>query len=113
MVDLAAEDGARGLILENTFSSLPEVAAFHYRWVPVKLLMRTQLNSAAKITRYHGPLLQFHGDADSVIPFEIGERLFKAANEPKRLVVIRGGDHNDPQTPQYFAAIDEFLDRLP
>lgn len=112
MVDLAARDGARGLVLENTFSSLPEVAAYHYPWLPVKWLMRTQLNSAAKIADYQGPLLQVHGDADTIIPIEIGRRLFAAAGEPKQLVVIRGGDHNDPHSREFFAAIDRFLDRL-
>src|SRR5208283_3409033 len=60
-VDLAA-DGARALILENTFSSMADVAAFHYPWAPVRLLMRTQFNSAAKIRSYRGPVFQSHGD---------------------------------------------------
>jgi fermentation-respiration switch protein FrsA (DUF1100 family) len=113
MVDLAAADGARALILENTFSSLPDVAAFHYPWLPVKLLMRSKLDSASKIGRYHGPVLQFHGDADAIIPLALGERLFDAANEPKQLVIVRNADHNDPHTPEFFAALDAFLERLP
>jgi len=112
MVDLAAQEGARGLILENTFPSLPAVAAYHYPWLPVKWIMRTQLNSVAKIDRFRGPLLQLHGDADTIIPFHLGKQLFAAAKEPKELVVILGGDHNDPRTPQAFAAIDQFLSSL-
>ena len=57
--------------------------------------MRTRLDSAAKIGRFQGPLLQCHGDADTIVPFALGERLHAAAGEPKQLVVIRGGDHND------------------
>jgi uncharacterized protein len=113
MVDLAAADGARALVLESTFTSLPDVAAYHYPWLPVRLLMRTRLNSAAKIAAYHGPLLQIHGDADTIIPLAIGRRLFDAAGEPKQLVVIPGGDHNDPHTPQFVAALDKFLADLP
>ena len=112
MVDLAAQEGARGLILENTFTSMPDVAAYHYPWLPVKWIIRTQLNSVAKIDRFRGPLLQFHGDDDTVIPFDIGKRLFAAANEPKEFVVISGGNHNDPRTPQAFAAMDQFLSVL-
>jgi uncharacterized protein len=108
-VDLAARDGARGLVLENTFSSLPAVAAFHYRWLPANLLMRTRLDSAALIGNYHGPLLQFHGDADRLVPFELGQRLFAAANEPKQFVVIPGGDHNDLPNRAFYEAFDEFL----
>lgn len=112
MVDLAAEDGARGLVLESTFTSLPDVAAYHYPWLPVRALMRNRLESIQKIDRYQGPLLQSHGNADSIIPFELGQRLFEAANEPKRFVVLPGRDHNDPQPASYFDELDAFFDRL-
>jgi hypothetical protein len=113
MVDLAAQDGARALVLENTFSSLPDVVAFHYPWLPVKMLMRTRLDSVAKIGNYHGPLLQIHGDRDTIVPLALAERLFDAAHEPKRLVIIRNGDHNDPHTAAYFQALERFLAELP
>lgn len=116
MVDLAANDGARGLILESTFTSLPDVAAIHYSWLPVRLLMRTRLDSASKIGRYTGPLLQSHGDRDGTIPYKLGKQLFEAAGTPpeaKRFVTIEGGDHNDPQPNSYYAVLDEFIDSLP
>ncbi len=113
MVDLAAADGARALVLQNTFTSLPDVARFHYPWLPVSMLMRTRFDSLSKIGRYRGPLLQFHGDADTIIPFALAQRLHAAANEPKQLTVIPGGDHNDPLSPQFQEALDRFLDRLP
>ncbi|HUT11337.1 MAG TPA: alpha/beta hydrolase [Thermoguttaceae bacterium] len=118
MVDLAAADGARGLILESTFTSLPEAAAEMAPWLPARLLMQNRLDSLSKIAHYHGPLLQSHGDADRVIPFEQGRRLFAAAPDrpgcrPKRFITIPGGDHNDPQTPDYYQALDEFLANLP
>ncbi|MBX9789360.1 MAG: alpha/beta hydrolase [Pirellulales bacterium] len=113
MIDLAARDGARGVILENAFTSLADVAAYHFPWLPVKLLLRGQLDSLAKIGNYRGPLLQRHGDADQIVPFALAEQLFAAAHEPKRLVVEPGGDHNEPPTRQYLSALDEFLDSLP
>jgi hypothetical protein len=114
-VDLAAADGARGLILENTFSSLPDVAAAKVRFLPVHWLMQTKLDSAAKIAAYRGPLLQVHGDRDEVIPIELGERLHQAAgSRDKRFIRQPGLRHNDdPMTPQYRQAIEEFLARLP
>lgn len=113
MVDLAAAEGARGLVLESTFTSLPEVAGEHMPWAPTKLLMQNRLNSLAKIGHYRGPLLISHGDADRVISYRHGQRLFAAANKPKRFVTISGGDHNDPQTPEYYRALEEFLAALP
>ena len=111
-VDLAT-DGARALILEDTFSSAPDVAAFHYPWVPVRLLMRTRFDSAAKIRSYHGPLFQRHGDRDSIIPLELARRLFDAANEPKQFLLVHGADHNAPRTPEYYDKLREFLDAVP
>ncbi len=111
-VDLAAGDGARALVLESTFTSVPDLAAHHYPWLPVRLMMRTRLDSLAKIGDYHGPLLQSHGDADTIVPDSYGRRLFEAANEPKQFFRIPGGDHNDPQPPQYYETLIEFLDGL-
>jgi hypothetical protein len=111
-VDLAAKDGARGLILISTFDSLAGVAAFHYPWFPVRMLMRTRLDSWAKIAGYHGPLLQIHGDQDTIVPLALAQRLFDAAGEPKELVVVEWGDHNDPLGRAALVAIDRFFSRL-
>ena len=112
MVDLASRDGARGLILERTYTSLPDVAAFFYPLLPVRLLMRNRLDSLSKIAEYRGPLLHCHGDQDEIIPFEMGRRLFAAANDPKRFIALPGIGHNDPLPDEWETAIDKFLDEL-
>lgn len=111
-VDLA-QDGARALILESTFTSIPDMAAIHYPWLPLRRLLRTRFDSMDKIQAYRGPLLQSHGNADQIVPFEVGRRLHDAANEPKQFLVIEGGDHNDPQPREFYARLIEFLDNLP
>ena len=75
--------------------------------------MTNRLDSLAKIRNYRGPLLQTHGDADRVVPYASAQRLFDAANEPKRLVTVPGGDHNDPPSRDFLEALDRFLDDLP
>lgn len=112
-VDLAAEDGARGLIVESSFDSLPAVAAYHYRWLPVRWLMHTRFNSARKIARYHGPLLLSHGDRDTIVPLRFGQNLFDAANQPKTFFPLPHHNHNDPLPAAYYQAVIEFLDGLP
>ncbi|MCE9563475.1 MAG: alpha/beta hydrolase [Planctomycetes bacterium] len=112
-VDLAAKDGARALILEGTFTNLPDVAASIVPLLPVRMVMQTSLNSVEKIQAYHGPLLQVHGDADEIVPYRLGVKLFNAANEPKQFVTIPGGDHNHHYTPEYIATLDKFLSSLP
>ena len=111
--DLAAADGARALILENTFSSMPDVASYHYPWAPVHWLMQTRLDSAAKIGKYHGPLLQSHGDHDTIVPIQFARRLFDAANEPKQFVIYPGRNHNDGRPAEYYDALAAFLDAHP
>ncbi len=109
-VDLAAEEGGRALILESTFASLPDVAAHHYPWLPVRMLMRTRLDSVSKIGRYDGPLFQSHGTADRVVPLASGRRLFEAAGQPKRFVELPGADHNSPYPRDYYRKLSAFLD---
>ena len=111
-VDLAAADGARGLILESTFTSLPEAGHAVMPLLPVRTLMSMQFNSLAKIRDYHGPLLQSHGTGDRLIPYAMGRKLFNAANEPKRFVAIPRADHNDPQSEEYYVALSEFFAKL-
>jgi uncharacterized protein len=111
-VDLAAREGARGLVLENTFSSLADLTDRHFGRL-ARLLVSNHLDSRSKIGRYDGPLLQTHGNADTVVPYELGRRLFGAARGPKRFIEVPEGDHNDPLSPDYIDALDRFLDSLP
>jgi fermentation-respiration switch protein FrsA (DUF1100 family) len=113
MVDLAANDGARGLVLASTFTSLPDVALHYFPLTPVRHLMHNRLDSLAKIGNYHGPLLQMHGDKDRTVPLAQGKRLFAAANDPKRFVVDLNGDHNAPWPEEYHRALGQFLASLP
>ncbi|MBT4867688.1 MAG: alpha/beta hydrolase [Planctomycetaceae bacterium] len=112
-VDLAANDGARGLVLASTFTTLPAVANHHAGGIPAGVVMKNRFDSAKKIARYDGPLLQSHGDSDEVIPYKLGRRLFEQAPGPKRFVAITGGRHNSPQSEEYRRAFDEFIDALP
>jgi hypothetical protein len=113
MVDLAAKDGARGLILESTFTSLSDVARRYVPLFPSSVLITDRFDSLSKIKSYRGPLLMSHGDADQVIPFEQGVRLFHAANQPKRFVTIAGADHQDSPSEDYHMVLDEFIAGLP
>jgi fermentation-respiration switch protein FrsA (DUF1100 family) len=112
-VELAAHDGARGLVLVNTFTSLPAAAQLHWPWLPMSWFLATRMDSRAKIEDYRGPLLISHAEADEVVPFKHGEALYEAAPGPKRLITARGAKHNDPQPEEYRIALDEFLDQLP
>jgi len=112
-VDLAARDGARALVLESTFSSIPDVASHYYPWLPVRLMIHTRMDSAGIIGPYQGPLLQSHGKNDSVVPYSLGRRLFDAAQEPKQLITFTDLDHNDPRPSSYYTTLCKFFEGLP
>ena len=63
----------------------------------------------AQIDRYHGPVLQSHGNRDRTIPFSSGVKLFRAANEPKRFITIANADHNNWLTDAYLKELDDFI----
>jgi uncharacterized protein len=75
----------------------------------VRWLMRTRFDSAAKIGDYHGPLLQSHGDPDTIIPMRYGQRLFERANQPKQFIKLPGCNHNDLRPLAYYDALRDFL----
>lgn len=94
-VRLAVERPPTALILRSPFSSLATIGRTHYRWFPVRWLLRDQFASVDHIAQIDVPLLVIAGNADRIIPLSDTQRLFDAAHAPKRLVVIEGADHND------------------
>src|SRR6185369_15582255 len=94
-VALAADQPVGKLILEAPYTSIADVAASAFWYAPVRLLMRDQFRSDERIARVSAPLLVIHGALDPTIPVAFGERLFALANEPKRLVRLARGGHND------------------
>lgn len=94
-VQLAAEQPPAAVILRSPYSSLADVGRLHYPFLPVSLLLRDRFSSIDVIRRVRAPVLVIAGERDSIIPASNSERLFAAANEPKRLEIIPGADHND------------------
>jgi fermentation-respiration switch protein FrsA (DUF1100 family) len=108
-VDLAAELGrdaqkgdepvqARGLIIESTFTNLADVAssvASTRTSLPVRWLVSQKFDSIDKIADIHMPVLIVHGSADPFVSPHFSEELFQAAQEPKSLLMVPGGNHNN------------------
>jgi fermentation-respiration switch protein FrsA (DUF1100 family) len=94
-VRLATDQRPAALILRSPFTSLADIASVHYPMLPASLLLRDRYDSIDMIGGIEAPLLVVAGSADRIIPAEQSKRLFEAANEPKRLVVIEDARHND------------------
>jgi fermentation-respiration switch protein FrsA (DUF1100 family) len=90
---LAERHEAMGLVLESTFTSVPELAAQLYPWVPVGSLSRYRYDSASRLPNIDMPVLIIHSPDDEIIPFSHSQTLYELAKEPKCFVEIQGS-HN-------------------
>jgi fermentation-respiration switch protein FrsA (DUF1100 family) len=110
-VDLASRVQAAGLIVQSGFTSVPDMAARHFPFVP-GFLIRTKMDSSAKIAEVAEPKLFIHSPSDEVVPYELGRRLYESASEPKRFLEVPGATHNDTDAVgghRYFDAIRDFV----
>lgn len=92
---LATERRYRALVLEAPYSSIADVAASIYWYAPVRLLIRDHYDSTSIISTVGVPVLIVHGKGDRVIPVRFAERLFEAAAEPKRLILVDEAHHTN------------------
>jgi uncharacterized protein len=93
--ELALRQPVGGLVLHSTFTSIPDMAARTFPWLPVRLLARTRFDNLSKIGRIEAPKLIVHSRRDEVIPFSMGERLLSAARPPVQHLWLDQSLHND------------------
>jgi len=113
-VQLAAEvPDEAGLIVEGSFTSIPDVVStFRWGWLPVGPLITQRFDAASRIADIGSPLLVVHGSNDTLIQPALGRALFERAREPKRFLLVEGGSHhstNDLGQPQYREAVAELF----
>lgn len=89
--------GGRRAVVRSPFTSLAEVGAVHYPWLPLRRLLLDHYPSIERIASVHAPVLVIAGGSDDIVPATLSERLVAAAAEPKRYVVVPGVGHNDPE----------------
>lgn len=92
--DLAARIQPAGVILESPFTSVPDMAAELYPWIPARRLARFSYPTEENISKIKSPLLIAHSESDEIIPYEHGQLLYEKANQPKTFLDLQGG-HND------------------
>ncbi|MBL0141501.1 MAG: alpha/beta fold hydrolase [Betaproteobacteria bacterium] len=107
---------ASGVVLEATFTSIRDMVD-HTAWrlLPVGLILTQEFDTLSKLPKVRPPLIVVHGTSDSVVPYEMGERLFAAGTSPKRFIRVEGGTHHNLSavgTEQYRAALRELF-RVP
>jgi len=113
-VQLASQvDDESGVLVEGSFSSLPDVvSSFKWGWLPVGPLITQRFDAAARVDKLGSPLLVVHGGQDSLILPELGRKLYERAREPKRFVLVEGGSHHNTNSigqAQYRDALRELF----
>ncbi len=89
---------AAGLIVESTFTSMQAMGEINYAYLPVSLLLNQRFESLKKMPQLKLPVLIIHGTWDPRVPVEMARQLYAAAPEPKKLLLIEGGEHSDSGT---------------
>ena len=109
-VEMAVRHPVAAVVLEAPFTSIADVAATHYWYVPMaRWLVLDRYDSEDRIGRIDAPLLILHGDDDGVVPAKLGRELFDAAAEPKTYWQAPNGNHNDLYDHGAAMAVIDFL----
>jgi fermentation-respiration switch protein FrsA (DUF1100 family) len=108
---LARQHPPGALLLESTFTSLPELGRRRYPFFPVRRLCRYTYDTLGQLAGIRCPVLVVHSRQDDLIPFEQGQALYAAANSPKEFLEISGGHGNGfaVSEAQYRAGLERFF----
>jgi pimeloyl-ACP methyl ester carboxylesterase len=110
---LAARVHPRSVLLFSTFTSVNDLGAQVYWFLPVRLLSRIGYDNLKNLKSIQCPVFIAHSRDDDVVPYSHGTNLFEAAKEPKAFLEMRGG-HNDGfifARQEWVAQLAAFLDR--
>ena len=90
---------------------MEKAAKIYYPYLPVKLLLKDKYNSEKKIKNIKTPILIMHGKKDNIVPFYMGERLFKIANKPKKFLQVEEDDHMRTYNDNLLSEINKFINK--
>ena len=104
-----------GVALETPFTSIPDMARYHYPWLPVWPLIRNRFAAVDMVRDVRAPLLVIGATDDGIAPPTMTEQVFGAASQPKQWVELRGGhnDFDEQSHAEWQAAWRQWLASLP
>jgi fermentation-respiration switch protein FrsA (DUF1100 family) len=108
-VDQASRKAHRALVLNRTFTSVPDVAEWQMPLVPSSWFMTNRFNNLAKMPQCPRPVFIAQATDDHIIPPRHAQQLADACQAPCQIFVIEGG-HNDPPAADFYAALRTFLE---
>jgi hypothetical protein len=112
--ELALREPVGGLVLQSTFTSIPNLGSELYPWLPVRWMNSIRYDTQSKLPWIAAPVLVMHSRRDGLIGFHHAEENFAAAREPKMFWELEG-DHNhtlEADRARYLQGLERFLSRL-
>jgi fermentation-respiration switch protein FrsA (DUF1100 family) len=108
---LASRVDPAALILESTLSSARDFARSVFPLLSKLVVLRYDFDTVQSLQRVHCPVLVLHSPGDEIMPYALGETVYRAAGEPRQLVQLQG-DHNSgflQSQPDYERSLNEFI----
>ncbi len=109
---LAQNKNYAGIILETPFTSMVDTAKKFYPYIPVSLLLKDRFENYKNIKNINSPLLVMHGEADQIVPFSMGKKIYEIANEPKYSYFTKYDNHMMEYDEKLVIALKSFLKGL-
>ncbi|MHC4186594.1 MAG: alpha/beta hydrolase, partial [Planctomycetota bacterium] len=91
---LAGDVEVKSLVIESAFTSIVDMGRKLYPYLPIRWFARFYYPTIDYVKKVNCPVMVIHSSEDEIIPYEFGQKLFEAANEPKKFIEI-SGTHND------------------
>ncbi len=110
--EIAQNNNFAGLVLETPFTSMIEAAKNFYLYIPVGLLLKDKYKNNIKIKNINIPVLVMHGEADQIVPFWMGEKIYEIANQPKYSYFTKYDDHMMEYDEKLVFALNSFVKSL-
>jgi len=101
-----------GIILETPFTSMIDAAKSFYPYIPVGLLLKDKFDNKTKIKNVRAPILIMHGEADQIVPFFMGKKIYEIANEPKYSYFTKNDNHMMEYDENLIKALNSFIKSL-
>jgi fermentation-respiration switch protein FrsA (DUF1100 family) len=103
--------------VESSFTSIRDVVVYRNQfWMfPIDLILTQRFESFKKISQLKIPVLFIHGTSDTTVPSFMSQKLYNAAPEQKKLILVPGADHNNTAEVagvQYLQWVESFVQQV-
>jgi len=109
---VAAARAVAGLVLDAPYTSMVDLAALHYPFVPGRWFMTDRYETRLHIASVKAPVLILHGERDTIVPVAMGREIFALAAEPKTLRTFPAAGHDDHYKFGSYEALYAWIDAL-